>query len=172
MSDFWYGVIIISVAVGFGLYMTITEIKASRRQAPDGAVFVRDFMGMVNDIETALTDSKKDYLEAFVSGNFKFKVRVNKEVPYVGLEYETIPMYKSHAIYIDDELVCRVHVIHKYYKDKTFVEFSSKRKRDEVIDIVKKAHKVAKEHNYENITKWFSKYDSKSFYQDYPSSKE
>ena len=164
MNDIWCAVIVVSSTVVFSLYMAITEIKASRRQAPDGKVFVRDFMEMIEDIETALTDSNKDYLEAFVSGNFKFKVRVNKEVPYVGLKYETIPMYKSHAIYIDDEIVCRVHVIDKDCKDNAFIEFSSRRKRDEVIDIVKKAHKVAKEYNHENITKWFSKYHSKSFY--------
>lgn len=166
MNDIWCAVIIISVVVGFSLYMTITEIKASRRQAPDGKVFVKDFMEMIDDIETALTDSKKDYLEAFVSGNFKFKVRVNKEVPYTGLEYETIPMYKSHAIYIDDELVCRVHVIHPYYKDKVFIEFSSRRKIEEVIDIVKRAQKVANEYNHEHAVNWFSKYDSKSFYSE------
>jgi hypothetical protein len=74
-------------------------------------------------------------------------------------------MYKSYAVYIDDELVCRVHVIHKDCKDKVFyVEFSSRRKRDEVIDIVKKAQKVANEYNHEHAVQWFSKYDSKSFY--------
>jgi hypothetical protein len=164
MNDVWCVVIIMFITVVGMLYMAVRDIKAVRRQAPDGKIFIRDFMEMIDDIETALIDSKKDYLEAFVSGNFKFKVRVNKEFPYVGLEYETIPMYKSHAIYIDDELVCRVHIIHKYYKDKFFVEFSSRRKREEIIDIVKRAQKVANEYNHENITNWFSKYDSKSFY--------
>ena len=166
MSDTALAIILISIVIFSFLYMLITDIKVARRQAPNGKVFIRDFMEMIDDIETALTDSKKEYLEAFISGNFKFNVRVTKEVPYVGLEYETIPMYKSHAIYIDDELVCRVHVIHKNCKDTTFIEFSSRRKRDEVIDIVKKAQKVANEYNHENITKWFSKYDSKSFYSE------
>ena len=166
MNDIWFTIILISVVVGCCLYITITEIRASRRQAPDGKVFVKDFMEMIYDIEDALIDSKKEYLEAFVSGNFKFKVRVNKEVPYVGLEYETIPMYKSHAIYIDDELVCRAHTIYKDCKNNTFIEFSSQRKRDEVIDIVKKVYKVAKEYNHESITRLFSKYDSKSFYSE------
>lgn len=164
MNDVWCAIIIFSIAIVGMLYTIIRDIKAFRRRAPDGEVFVKDFIEMIGDIETALTNSKKDYLEAFISGNFKFKVRVNKEVPYAGLEYETIPMYRSHAIYIDDELVCRVHVIHKDSKDTAFVEFSSRRKRDEVIDIIKKAQKVANEYNHEHAVNWLSKYDSKSFY--------
>lgn len=166
MNDIWFAVILISGVVAFCLYTVITDIKASRRQAPYGKVFIRDFMEMIDDIETALTDTRKEYLEAFVTGNFKFKVRVEKETPYIGLEYETIPMYKSYAVYIDDEIVCRAHVIRQLSKDHTFLEFSSKRKRDEVIDIVKKADKVARELNHERVVKWFSKYDSKSFYSE------
>ena len=164
MNDIWCVVIIIAVVVVSFLYMAVTDIKSVRRQPPYGKVFVRDFMEMIQDIETALTNSKKEYLEAFISGNFKFKVKVEKEIIHIGLEYETIPMYHSHAIYIDDELVCRAHVIDHNCKKHNFIEFSSRRKRDEVIDIVKKAHKVANEYNHENITNWFSKYYSKSFY--------
>ena len=129
-------------------------------------------MEMLDDIETALTNSKEEYLEAFIGDNFqfnvkfRFNVKVEKETPYIGLEYETIPMYKSYAVYIDDEIVCRAHVIRQLSKDHTFLEFSSKRKSDEVIDIVKKADKVARELNHERVVKWFSKYDSKSFYSE------
>ena len=172
MNDVWFEAIIIFIIFVGMLYVVVKDVRAARRRAPNGKIFIRDFMEMIDDIERALTDSKKDYFEAFVSGNFNFKVRVNKEVPYSGLEYETIPMYKSHAIYIDDELVCRVHVIDRNCKKHNFIEFSSRRKRAEVIDIVKKAQKVANEYNHENITNWFSKYDSKSFYQDYSSSEE
>lgn len=166
MNEIWFNVIFTSLVIASFLYMVIIDIKAARRQAPNGKIFIRDFMEMIDDIETALTDSKKEYLEVVVSGNFKFKVRVNKEVPYVGLEYETIPMYKSHVIYIDDELVCRAHVIDRNCKKHNFIEFSSRRKRDEVIDIVKKAQKVANEHNHEHVINWLSKYDSKSFYSE------
>ena len=97
---------------------------------------------------------------------------MKKEVPYDGLEWETIPMYYGYGVYINDEIVCRVHIIDANCKKIHFIEFSSKRDRDEVIEIIKEAHKTAKEHNHDQWTKWFSKYDSKSFYQDYSSSGE
>jgi len=166
MSDTWCIVMLIFItAIGMTCMIT-KDVKAWRRKAPDGKVFVRDFMQMIEDIETALTHSKKDNVEATISGNFKFKVRVSKEVPYVGLEFETIPMYKSHGVYINDELVCRAHIIRGYCKNNIFIEFSSKRKRDEVIDIIKRAQKVANEYIYENAVNWISKYDSKSFYSE------
>lgn len=164
MNDKLFAIVIFSITAVFILSFIINDIKAFRRQAPYGKVFVRDFMEMLDDIETALTNSKEEYLEAFVSGNFKFNVKVEKETPHIGLEYETIPMYKSYAVYIDDEIVCRAHVIRQLSKDHTFLEFSSKRKSDEVIDIVKKADKVARELNHERVVKWFGKYNSKSFY--------
>lgn len=164
MSDKLFAIVVFSILAVFILSFIINDIKAFRRQAPYGKVFIRDFMEMLDDIETALTNSKEEYIEAFVSGNFKFNVKVEKEIPHIGLEYETIPMYKSYAVYIDDEIVCRAHVIRQLSKDHTFLEFSSKRKRDEVIDIVKKADEVARELNHERVVKWFGKYDSKSFY--------
>lgn len=166
MNDKLFAIIVFSIVGAFLVSYMIQDIRAARRAAPYGKVFVRDFMEMIDNIETALTNSKKDCLEAFVTGNFKFKVKVEKETPYIGLEYETIPMYKSYAVYINDEIVCRAHVITKYSKDYTFLEFSSKRKRDEVIDIIKKADNVAREYNHERITNWFSKYDNKSFYSE------
>ena len=166
MNDVWYAVIVISVAVVFVLYMILGDIKECRRKAPYGKVFVRDFMEMIDDIETAIIHSNKEYIDTFINGNFKFKVKVKKELPYTGLEFVTIPMYKSYAVYIDDEIVCRAHIIRQLSKDHTFLEFSSNRKMDEVIDIVKKAYKVAREYNHERINNWFSKYDSKSFYSE------
>ena len=166
MNDKLFVIVVFSITAIFILSFIINDIKAFRRQAPYGKVFVRDFMEMLDDIETALTNSKEEYLEAFISGNFKFNVKVEKEISHIGLEYETIPMYKSYAVYIDDEIVCRAHVIRQLSKDHTFLEFSSKRKSDEVIDIVKKADKVARELNHERVVKWFSKYDSKSFYSE------
>jgi Lhr-like helicase len=172
MNDKLFAIVVFSITSVFILSFIINDIKAFRRAAPYGKVFVRDFMEMLDDIETALTNSKEEYLEAFISGNFKFNVKVEKETPHIGLEYETIPMYKSYVVYIGDEVVCRAHVIRQLSKDHTFLEFSSKRKRDEVIDIVKKADKVARELNHESVVKWFSKYDSKSFYKDYSSSED
>lgn len=164
MNDVWSVVLVFSIVVVYMMYMVVGDIKEVRRKAPYGKVFVRDFMEMIDDIETATTHSNKKYIEAFITSDFKFKVKVEKELPYTGLEFVTIPMYKSYAVYIDDEIVCRAHIIRQLSKDHTFLEFSSNRKMEEVIDIVKKAHKVAREYNHDIVTKLFNKYDSKSFY--------
>ena len=171
MTDIIITIVIILLTIICFTAMIVKEVRQSNRQAPYGKVFVRDFMEMVDDIETAILDSKIEYISVVIGGLFEFKVRIDKETPYQGLEYETIPMYRSHAIYIDDELVCRAHVLDIHCKKRAFIEFSSKRKREEVIDILKSAHVVAKEYNRKNISKWFSKYDSKSFYN-YSSSED
>lgn len=151
--------------------MIVKEVRQFNRQVPDGKVFVKEFVNMVDDIMHALSHCTLSCIDASVNKH-RFRVSVKEEVPYDGLEYEITPVYKSFAIYIDDEIVCRVHKIRYRYKDHHFIEFSSKRDRDEVIEIIKEAHIEAKEHNYEYVSKLFSKFNSKSFYQDYSSSED
>ena len=152
----------------FWVSFTIKDIKKMRRQPPDGKVFIKEFVETVKDIYDGIVNSRIDKNVDFITSHVNkhtFRVRVEKQAPYDGLEFETIPMYKNYTIYIDDEVVCRVHFIHKDCKDKPFIEFSSKRDRDEVIEILRCAHVVANEINHEWTRQLFSKYNSKSFYQ-------
>lgn len=171
MTDIILCIGIILLAIICGTAMIVKEVKQSTRQVPYGKVFIKEFVAMVDDIRHALIYCRLSCIDVTVN-KYKFRVSVKDEVPYDGLEYEITPVYKSFAVYIDDEIVCRVHRICHCYKDHYFIEFSSKRERDEVIEIIKKAHIEAKEHNYGYVKKLFSKYNSKSFYQDYSSSEE
>ena len=145
--------------------MTVTEYRKANRTAPYGKVFVKEFVDMVDDIKYALVHNSLSCITTPVN-RYSFRVSVKEEVPYDGLEYEITPVYKSYAIYVDDEIVCRVHKIRHCYTDHHFIEFSSKRERDEVIEIVKSVYTVAKDINYESMRKFISKSNSKSFYSE------
>ena len=151
--------------------MSVKECREANRKAPYGKVFVKEFVEMVDDIHHAIYCCPLSCIDVSLHG-YKFRVNVKAEIPYEGLEHEITPVYKSFAIYIDDEVVCRVHKILHSYKDRYFIEFSSKRNRSEVIEIVKEAHKLSRQYNHEYVTKLYSKYNSKSFYQDYSSSED
>lgn len=121
----------------------IKEVRASRRMAPYGKVFKKEFAEIVDNIYKAQNYSKNEHMPVFTNG-MKFDIRV-AEYKQIGLEYSTIPMYKYFDIYINEELVCREHIIKEFSKDKVWFEFSSQRKRDEIINIIKEANISAKE---------------------------
>jgi hypothetical protein len=99
-----------------------------------------------------------------VSGNYQFRVKAVEEENRECLDYPGSQVYRSHAIYINDELVCRVHLLGRWNNNSILVEFSSNRNKDEVIDIVNKAHKQATQYIKEKNDNLFDKKDSKSFY--------
>lgn len=168
MTDIIISIVMILLTI---ICLTAMTVKEANRKAPYGKVFVKEFIDMVDDINTAIIHNSLPCIAVNVHRH-SFKVNIKSEVPYNGLQYETIPVYKSYAIYIDDEIVCRCHHIQHGYKDHHFIEFSSKREIDEVIEIIKEAYIEAKEHNHDYMRKLFSKFNSKSFYQDYSSSEE
>lgn len=127
-------------AVIFTVYMIVSEYRTCQQVPPDGKIFVKEFSEIVSDIYRAQEISGFKFLYSF-QNNITFKVSVKQDDTPEGLEYRTIPVYKSFSIYINDELVCREHI----FKDKHYFEFSSKRKRDEVITLVKESREHAKE---------------------------
>ena len=140
MSDMsiFVGCFIVVSIIAF-IISVVRDVKVMRRQAPDGKVFKKEFADIVDDIYTAQDIGKFKFLYSF-QNNITFKVRVEKNTPD-GLEYKSIPVYKSYDIYINDELVCINHI----FKEQHHFEFSGRRERDEVITLVKEAHKHAKE---------------------------
>ena len=122
---------------------TIKEVKAVRKAPPYGKVFKKEFAEIIDNIYKAQQISKNEYVLAFVN-NVMFKVEVDEYKP-MGLEYSTIPMYMCYDIYINGEIVCREHIIKEWGNNKIWFEFSSKRERDEIINIIKEADTPSKE---------------------------
>ena len=143
----------------------IRDIKQSRRMAPYGKVFKKEFAEIIDNIYRAQLYSKNEHMPVFTNG-MKFDIRV-AEYKQVGLEYSSIPMYKCFDVYINEELVCRQHIIKELSKDKVWFEFSSQRKRDEIIDIIKEADAPAKEFLKKNNKELYEKLGlvSKSFFE-------
>jgi hypothetical protein len=143
----------------------VRDIKRARRQSPYGKVFKKEFAEIIDNIYRAQLISKHTAMNCRdVDG--RFMVRVTEYKPE-GLEYSTIPMYRCYDVYINDELVCREHIIRELSKDKIWFEFSSKRERDEIITLVKAAHVCAKECLELNSKEFYEKLGlvSKSFFE-------
>lgn len=143
--------------------VTIAEIRKYRRQAPNGKVFTRKFSDLIYAIcRVSEYDKSKSSLETVVN-NKTFKVQVLTELMCKSLKYDTIPAYKSYLIYINDELVCREHILSLNYKEKVYFEFSSKRELDEIVEIITSAATVAEKINTAHFKKLLNS-DKQSFF--------
>ncbi len=144
------------------VWIIFRNVKDARNSAPNGKTFVKKFYKKLTDIEKALQTARASSFNTNIKGH-SFKVAVRKDDGPKNLEYEIIPVYKSYCVYIDDEAVCRAHVLHINCKDKIYIEFSSSRKHAEVIDIVDSVHSQAEE----ILTNYYKKYfhvDKNSFF--------
>ena len=133
--------------------------------APYGKVFKKEFAETIVGIHRAQEISKNEHITAFVN-YVMFIVRVDEYKP-LGLEFSTIPMYRCYDIYINDELVCKEHIIKEWSKDKIWFEFSSQRKIDEIITLVKEADKHTEEILRKNNKELYERLGlvSKSFFE-------
>ena len=167
--------IMIALTIIMAIVYTISiirDIKRWRREAPNGKVFKKEFAKIIDDICNAQQISKNEYMPAFVN-NVMFKVEVDEYKP-MGLEYSTIPMYMCYDIYINGEIVCREHIIKELNKNKIWFEFSSKRKRDEIIVIINSANESAKEICQKSNKEMYERLGlvSKSFFTEFSSTGE
>lgn len=155
---------VIIVASVFYIIVTIAEIRKYRRQAPNGKVFTRKFSDLISAICRASEyDKAKSSLETVVN-NKTFKVQVLTELTCKSLKYDTIPTYKSYLIYINEELVCREHILSLDYKEeKVYFEFSFKRELNEIVEIITSAAMEAKKINTAHFNKLLNS-DKQSFF--------
>ena len=102
---------------------------------------------------------------AFCNKGKTFTIRVeNMEVP-PGLHYETIPAYTCKNIYIDDELVCKIHRLERLFNKSYLAEFSNKRHDYEVTELIEAAYREAKKIDRAYWKEWFAKQQTEnSFY--------
>ena len=171
MSKYFVAIFSI-ICIACWIISIIKDVRAVRRRAPYGKVFKKEFAEIIDDIFRAQKISDQTYIPAFVN-NMLFKIVVDEYKPS-GLEYPTIPMYRCYDIYINGEIVCREHIIKEWSKDKIWFEFSSKRERDEIINIIKEAYTPSKEILKQSNKELYERLGliSKSFFTEFSSSEE
>ena len=81
---------------------------------------------------------------AFVSKGQLFTISVEQVKTGPGLQYETIPAYTCKDVYINDELVCKMHQLDRLFGKAFLAEFSHKRNGYEVSELIDVAYKKAK----------------------------
>lgn len=94
---------------------------------------------------------------------FQFGVRTEDEK-----HNENIQGYSPYSvtnIYINDELVCKIHKLKDVFKSYRFIEYTQDRKAGEVRDIILKAYKASKKKEYEHYDNNIKEKDSKTFYK-------
>lgn len=169
MDDKIVLMIIYSIFILFWLFYVIREIKIARNSAPNGKTFIKRFHEKIVGLLKVQQVNHIEHLNLKINNELSFVVKVIKEVVPPGLQYETIPMYESYCVYINGEAVCRVHVIEVHFKKKAYLEFSSKRKTNEIVDII--------ESTYNNYKKDLDNYYNSlsgiklSFYDSYTTNK-
>lgn len=157
--DYLIGFLLIS---GMLIYL-IFEIKNFVNRKPDGSRFIKKFVHKIDVIYDAIENSEESSI-AITVNNHIFQVTVKKDNNPKSLSYSSIPMYKSMCVYINEEPVCRIHKVHADLKDKNYLEFSSKRKYIEIIEIVEEAYVSASAIRKEQIKTFVGITDSTSFY--------
>ena len=103
---------------------------------------------------------------SFCNKGKTFTIRVeNMEVP-PGLHYETIPAYTCKNVYIDDELVCKIHKLERLFSKSHLAEFSNKRHDYEVTELIEAAYKEAKKIDRAYWKEWFAKQQTENSFYD------
>lgn len=145
----------------------ILDISRQRKHIlespPYGKKFIKNFEDSLERIcrETEVSNSV-----SVIINNIALNVKAIKCKPTECLEYYTISPYECIKFYVEDELVAVMHSLnYKYDKKAKYVEFTSKRKQNEIIEIVDLAANVAKNSMRDRLDKSYSK---KSFYVDNP----
>ena len=162
MFDLILGIVLSLIMVICLFAIAVKEYKNHVNSMPNGKNFVKNFVSKIDTIQRVTDNSNS--ITVTVKGR-GFNVSAKKDDNPKGLEYETIPVYRSTCIYIDDEPVCRMHNLHLSFKDNYYLEFSSKRRCKEVIEITEEAFKIADQIRDEQIKTYVGSYlSTKSFY--------
>lgn len=97
-----------------------------------------------------------------------FSIKVEYEKESKSISYSN--PYSVTDIYINNELVCKIHKLRNVFTEYRTLEYSKERTRDEVDEIVIKAYKTSKKELNEYYNEYCKtdgyKTDKKSFYND------
>lgn len=129
---------------------------------PSGRIYGRRLNKKIEIISEAYQHNNK--LE-FNYKNKSFNIRVEKAKVPNGLQYGTIPVYTCKDVYINDELICKIHKLERLFTKTYVAEFSDSRNEFEIAELIRVAHKKAKQINKAYWDAWFkAQSTSKSFY--------
>ena len=95
---------------------------------------------------------------------FQFSVRVEDKDDYKGIRYISSP-YKTTDIYINDELVCRIHKLENLFVTYRTLEYTKERSMTEVDDIIVKAYKLSKKRENEYYKNKVAEENLNTFYK-------
>lgn len=147
------------VFFGYFMYNVITYSESSSRK------YGKHLNKKVQCI--AFASRSEDKTIEFTSKGKRFCIKVaNAEVP-PGLKYDTIPVYTCKDVYINDELVCKVHKLERLFSKSFVAEFCDHRNEYEIAELIDAAYKAAKKLD----TEYWSNYSKKqqqmnSFYNE------
>jgi hypothetical protein len=106
----------------------------------------------VDKISWAARHRDEGYLNVSYKGK-TFSIMVLAEKVPDGLRYKTIPVYTCKNIYVDKELVAKLHTMESLWSKYSIIEVSDDRHEWEVEELINEAYKVAKKLENERISK-------------------
>lgn len=141
----------------FVICMAVASMIVILSVAPYSESSSRKYGKRLSKKLSAIEDAVKhqgDLPVEVVSKTTAFTVKVENVKVEPGIKFATIPVYTCRNVYINDELVCKLHKLEALF-GKTFVaEYSEKRNEFEVSEIVDLAYKKAKLINKDYWKAW------------------
>ena len=154
--EFWIFLLMMIVVYGIGIYLAI--INGDK----DSKLNKKRFWEKVWDIK--YTCSVLNIKEINVENKgCLFCVRVADGKRVESIDYSS--PYDVTDIYINDELVCKVHKLKNLFTMYITLEYVKKRSRNEIDEIIMKAYKISKQKLNEHYKINGYENNSKSFYR-------
>ena len=155
IMEFWIFLLIIIVVYGIGVYLAVINGEK------DSKLNKKRFWNRVWNIGyTCRTLSIKEI--NVENKGCLFHVRIVDGEGVKSINYSS--PYDVTDIYINDELVCKIHKLKNIFSMYITLEYAEKRSRDEIDEIVMKAYKISKKKLNEHYKINGYGDNSKSFY--------
>lgn len=155
-------IIFLGFVCAIGVLVIISRIKDfidEAKKSPTGKKFIKNFASQIEDIQHNQIYNGDKNLEVSLNNKI-FKVCVTNDPTIDTLSGSFLSVYKSKSVYIDDELVCRLHIWRPGILDEIFIDFSRKRSQGEIIEIISEAARIAeharKERCLENYKSFYN----------------
>lgn len=153
--EFWIFLLSMIIMCGLWIYLMFTF------QDKDSKWNKKRFWNRVWEIRyTCRTSSIKEI--NVKNKGCMFRVRIADGEGVKSINYSS--PYDVTDIYINDELVCKIHKLKNIFSMYITLEYAEKRSRDEIDEIVMKAYKISKKKLNENYKINGYGDNSKSFY--------
>lgn len=153
--EFWIFLLIMIVVYGIGVYLAIINGEK------DSKLNKKRFWNRVHNIEYACRKLNVTEINIENKGCL-FRVRVADGKGVESIDYSS--PYEATDIYINDELVCKIHKLKNLFTMYITLEYVKKRSRDEIDEIIMRAYKISKQKLNEHYKINGYGDNSKSFY--------